>query len=65
MTPEHKKIIDNMSYRDLFHKWRFAPLGNPLFHGDTGKYFRKVMKKKRSKLTLEEHVSISKSIGWG
>ena len=48
MTPEQKKWIDEASYEDLLRKWRFAPAGDPMFQGDTGEYYSKVMNEQRS-----------------
>lgn len=60
-----KQKIDDMSYIDMLSLWRHAPLGNPLFLGETGKYYTKVMKQKRSEISDQEHVAASKFIGWG
>ena len=59
MTEEQKARIDGMSQRELCSKWRFAPVGDPLFAGDTGDYFSKVLKEKGG-FTPE----ISKDLGW-
>ena len=58
MTDEQKKEIDDMSQYGLCERWRFAPVGDPLFAGDTGDYFSKVLKEKGG-FTPE----ISKSLG--
>ena len=63
MTPEQKKWIDEASYEDLLRKWRFASVGEPMFQGDTGKYYSKVMNEQRS-ADPGGHVRASKSIGW-
>ncbi len=44
MTPEQKQEIDSMTQEDLCRRWRFAPVGDPLFQGDTGDYFSKRLK---------------------
>mgnify|MGYP001416544966 CR=1 FL=1 len=44
MTEEQKKIIDNMTQKELCAKWRFARIGDPLFQGDTEEYFSKKLK---------------------
>ena len=62
---ELTETIDNMTYRELLSKWRFAPTGDPLLQGDIGKYYSKVMNEKKELLTDGEHSRISKSIGWG
>ena len=46
MTPEQKQKIDSMSQYQLCAMWRFAGVGEPLFQGDTGEYFSKVLKEK-------------------
>ena len=59
MTEQEKNRIDGMSQLQLCRLWRFAKCDHPLFQGDTGKYFEKVMKENGG-LTTE----ISKQIGW-
>ena len=59
-----KREIDSMTYEKMLRLWRFAPLGDPMFQGETGQYFSEVMKEKKSKLTDCEHVRVSKLIGW-
>ena len=59
MTPEQKKEIDGMTQYQLCSRWRFAPVGDPLFQGDTGDYFTKRVREKGG-MTSE----ISKSLGW-
>jgi len=58
-----KNWIDNASYEDLLQKWRYAPVGNEIFQGETGEYYSKVMAEKRAK-TDDNGVSASKSVGW-
>jgi len=48
----------------LLFKWRFAHVGDPIFIGDVGEYFGKVINKKREEIGNDEHVKISKMIGW-
>ena len=67
LTEKNKEQIDAMSYREMLARWRFAPLGDKTFQGETGEYFAKVMKEKRRALDSEDpesHSKISKSIGW-
>lgn len=65
MTEEEmKEWIDNASYEELLFKWRFAPVGHPLFRGATGDYFKSTLDKKKEELTHEERVGISKKIGF-
>lgn len=64
LTEEIKKEIDNMEYAQLLSKWRHSPIGDPMFQGDSGDYFAKVMREKKDSLTHENQVAISKSVGW-
>lgn len=61
LTAENKKYIDSLSYKDLLTQWRFAPVGNPWFQGETGKYWGDRMAELRSTV---DHVGISKEMGW-
>ena len=62
LTKELKQQLDNMSYRDMLEKWRYAPVGAAVFQGESGEYFRKVMLEKKEKVN---HVAASKDVGWG
>jgi len=65
LTPERKKIIDAMEYRELLSRWRFAPSGDVWFQGETGEYWGKRMAELRSQPGgNKRHVAASKSIGW-
>jgi hypothetical protein len=65
LTPENKETIDSYSYQQLLSHWRFAPVGNPWFQGETGDYWGKRMSELRSQPGGDaRHVSTSKSIGW-
>ena len=64
MLDRHKKWIDEASYEDMLRKVRFAEIGNPFFHGETGEYYLSVMKEKEKLLAPGERVTISKRIGW-
>lgn len=44
MNPEHKKWIDNANYEQLLRRWRFAPSGDEIFQGESGQYYKEVMK---------------------
>ncbi|KKN12245.1 hypothetical protein LCGC14_1018620 [marine sediment metagenome] len=59
-----KRWIDSANYESLLSRWRHAPCGDPMFQGDTGKYYAEAMKKKRNEVGHDEHVRASKSIGW-
>jgi hypothetical protein len=58
MTEEQKKQIDAMSQYEMCRRWRFSKVGDPLFQGEIGDYFSKVLKEKGG-FTPE----ISKSLG--
>jgi len=64
MIKSQKKFIDGLSYKELLYRWRFASLGDTLFHDETGAYYSKVMAQKRDALSHEDQVSASKSVGW-
>ena len=64
MTAEQKAWIDAATYRQMLERWRFAPIGDPMFIDDTGAYFEKVFKQKREATSDTERVAASKSIGW-
>jgi hypothetical protein len=64
ITKELKQQIDSMNYESMLTKWRFAPVGDPMFQGEVGDYFSKIMSEKKELLSSEEQVQISKDIGW-
>jgi len=59
-----KKWIDAASYEALLSRWRFAPAGDSIFQGETGKYYQKVMAEKKQQVGGAGHVAASKAIGW-
>lgn len=59
MNKKHKDIIDNMTQFEMCRMWRFSEPGNPLFQGDTGDYFSKVLNEKGGFTP-----AISKALGW-
>ena len=62
LIPENKRYIDSLSYETLLSRWRFAPVGDPMFQGETGDYWSKRMAELRS--AGADHVGASKKIGW-
>lgn len=64
MTPEQKKWVDNASYEELLHKWRFTDLSEEYFQGELGGYFARVMATRRDAMTVREKVGASKRVGW-
>lgn len=65
MTDKQKKWIDDACYENLLYRWRFAPVGDPMFQGDTFEYYIKVMAEKKREVGNAGHVAASKTIGWG
>lgn len=63
MTKEQKEWIDNSDYHALLEKWRYAPMGDPMFQDACGEYYRQTMIKRREAVG-NDHVRISKDIGW-
>ncbi len=64
MNESLKNEIDTMSYESMLRLWRFAPDGHPMFQGEVGEYYSKVMGEKRNKLADGVAAAISKLIGW-
>jgi len=64
MTKNQKALIDNMSYSEMLYRQRFAPIGDPLFSGESGEYFAKKMAEKKAALKPGEAAAISKRVGW-
>ena len=65
MTPKNKMYIDSLSYEELLRQWRFAPVGNLWFQGETGEYWSKRMGDLRGEAGgNDRHVKASKAIGW-
>ena len=62
LTPELKKQIDEMSYFSMLQKWRFAPIGEPIFQDESGEYFAEVMKRKKIADPVGA-IAASKSLG--
>jgi len=60
-----KEWIDNADYEQLLYKWRYAPIGDPVFSGDSesGEYYKKVMLEKKKSITPEMAVRVSKKVG--
>lgn len=61
---QHKQWIDNATYTEMLYRWRFSELGDPMFQGQTGDYFARVMQEKRNQLKAGEQVNASKTVGW-
>ena len=61
MNERIKRWIDAATYQDLLRKWRFASVGDPMFQGEIGEYYSKVMAEKRK---TADHIQASKNVGW-
>ena len=65
LTEKNKAYIDGLGYGALLSRWRFAPVGDPWFQGETGAYWGKRMQEVRDEPGGQaRHVSESKAIGW-
>lgn len=62
IDPKRKAWIDSASYEELLNKWRFAPIGDAFFHGETGRYYAEVMAERRA--AHPDPVAASKRVGW-
>jgi len=56
--------IASASYKELLTRWRHYPTGSPFFQGSVGRLYLQTMMEKRFQVGEEEHVAISKAIGW-
>lgn len=63
LTPENKKMIDSLNYRELLARWRSAPVGDEWFQGETGTYWSQRMTELKRQDPAEA-VRASKDIGW-
>lgn len=63
-TKERKAWIENATYIELLHKWRFEPIGSEWFEGEIGTVFEERMRKTLKEVGPEGHVAASKAIGW-
>lgn len=61
LTEENKKHIDGLDYDSLLGHWRFAPVGDLWFQGETGKYWSERMRELREQGA--DHVGASKRLG--
>jgi len=72
MDAATKQWIDNASYEELLRRWRFAPMGDPLFQGGVGDYYLKRMREKEQAMDATERLggpadnpaAASKRVGW-
>lgn len=65
LTEKVRAAIDAKTYEQLLSGWRFAPVGDRWFEGESGDYWAKRMAQLRTQENgNERHVAASKSIGW-
>jgi hypothetical protein len=64
MTAEQREWIDNASYEELLRRWRHAPIGDPMFQGEAGKYYSEVMARRKAEGGQAAAVAASKRVGW-
>ncbi len=64
LTPENKAHIDSLGYCQLLSHWRFAPMDDPYFQGETGEYWGQRMAELRKEQGDAMHTAASKAIGW-
>lgn len=60
---EQKAWIDKATYYQLLKRWRYSPIGDPIFSDELGRYYAEVMATKRR--AHPDPVSVSKRVGWG
>ena len=63
ISVKEKAKIDALSYEELLRQWRYAPLGDKRFQGDTGLYWSDRMEELRRGGV--DPVAASKAVGWG
>ena len=62
LTPENKLFIDGLNHESLLGRWRSAPVGDPWFQGETGKYWSKRLTESRD-ADPARHTAASKALG--
>ena len=55
-------VIDAMTYEDLLRKVIVAPLTDPMFRGEIGRYFHAALKQKRHDTPPEERAAATNRI---
>ncbi len=45
VTEKLKTRIDALTQEEMARKWRYAPIGDPMFQGEAGQYFERRFKK--------------------
>ena len=55
--------INEMTFEEMLHMVRCAPLNDPLFRGAVGRYFHATLKTKRGQLSPGARAKISAQVG--
>ena len=63
LTQINRAKIDALSYKSLLQWWRFAPIGDSWFQGETGEYIANRLKELKAD-NPEAAAIASKEIGW-
>ena len=61
LTSQLKQEINDMSYEAMLWKYRFSPIGDEMFMGESGMYYRERMGEKREQC---DGAAVSKAVGW-
>lgn len=64
MDESKKREINIMCYTEMLRLSRHSPGGDPMFRGEIGIYFAKVMAEKKAALCELDQVIASKEVGW-
>jgi hypothetical protein len=62
LTPALRSEIDLKTYDELLRRWRFSPVGDPMFQGESGEYWSRRMAELRRQGV--DHVAASKRVGF-
>ena len=61
---ERKQWIDALAreFDNMLYRWRYAPAGDPMTHGEAGKYFRSIYDRRKEEIGPEEFTAASKRV---
>ena len=60
---ERIEWINSANLVDLLRRWRMSPIGDPIYHGEVGNHYSKVLKEARD-ADPDAWARASKIIGW-
>lgn len=63
-TDEMRKWIDVAGYETLLTRLRFAPVGDKLFAGEAGQYYKAALKRRAREIGIVSEAAISQRVGW-